>query len=124
MKKFASILFSVLFSIFILVIEAGIIVVKCNHSGNYKVTLASVELENDFKCNPAHNCMQEDFYKFSPDVTFDFHNLVSEVLSSVVFNINFFVFDSSVTYKFVYNTTFNDNPPPRDYYKIFRVFRI
>ena len=124
MKKIASILFAVLFSIFILVIEAGIIVVKCNHSGKYKVTLASVEFENDFSCNPTHNCMEEDFYKFSPDVTTHFHNLEFVVLPSIVFNLDFFVFDDNLTSKIVCNNISKNNTPPKEFYKIFRVFRI
>ncbi len=124
MKKFATILFTVLFSVFILIIEAGIVVVKCNHSGNYKITLAAVELDNDFSCNPNHGCMEEDFYKFSPDVTLDFHNLELAQPPALVLNTEFVVFQDVIIENNVYNINNKANPTPKDFYKIFRVFRI
>lgn len=98
--------------------------VKCNHSGNYKITLAAVELDNDFSCNSNHGCMEEDFYKFSPDVTLDFHNLELAQPPALVLNTEFVVFQDVIIENNVYNINNKANPTPKDFYKIFRVFRI
>jgi len=125
MKKILSILFSVLFSIFILIIGAGINVIKCNHSGKYKISLAVAEFDNGFSCNPAHGCMEKDFYKFAPDATLDNQNIDFQsfnAIITIIFEIP--VIENFFSKSILGRSTNNVIPPPKEIYKIIRVFRI
>ncbi len=54
MKKIATILFSVTFSIFILLIGVGVNIVKCNHTGKYKIHAAIFTVDKNF-CETANS---------------------------------------------------------------------
>ena len=72
MKKIAKILFSVTFSIFILLIGAGVNIVKCNHSGKYKISSAFFTVDKNFSCTPSHGCMETEFVQYIPCVNPDY----------------------------------------------------
>ncbi|MCR5454140.1 MAG: hypothetical protein K6F33_04040 [Bacteroidales bacterium] len=125
MKKFAKILFAVSFSIFLLIIGGGIGMVKCIHSGKYKISLSGVEIESNFSCNPEHGCMQKDFIKFSPDANQDFQHLVINDAPAMLIAQEFFLHPDvlqSVNAEYLHHN--NYMPPPKAVYKFIQVFRI
>ena len=125
MKKILSILFSVVFSIFIVIIGAGINVIKCNHSGKYKISLAVAEFDNGFSCNPEHGCMEKDFYKFAPDTTLDNQNIDVQsfnIIETVI--LEFHLIENFFSKSILIRSTNNVVSPPNEIYKFIRVFRI
>ncbi len=124
MKKIAKILFSVTFSIFILLIGAGINIVKCNHSGKYKIMSAVLTVDKDFSCTPSHGCMETEFVQYVPCVNpdcqaFDFHFDIPAIVNDILFCDNDYSIDNQH-----YTVTTKINPPPKDLLSIIKVFRI
>jgi len=124
MKKIAKILFSVVFSIYILLIGAGINIVKCNHSGKYKIFSAVFSLGNNFSCNTSHGCMETEFMQYVPCVNpdyqaFDFNFDIHAIVNDILFCDNNYSIDNQH-----YAVTTKINPPPKDLLSIIKVFRI
>lgn len=124
MKKIAKILFSVTFSIFILLIGAGVNIVKCNHSGKYKISSAFFTVDKNFSCTPSHGCMETEFVQYVPCVNpdcqaFDFNFDIPAIVNDILFCINDYSFDNQH-----YTVTQKINPPPKDLLSIIKVFRI
>ena len=124
MKKIAKILFSVAFSVFILLIGAGFNIVKCNHSGKYKIMSAVMTVNKDFTCNPSHGCMETEFVQYvpcgNPDFqAFDFNLDIPEIINDILFCVNDYYIDNQH-----YTITTKINPPPKDLLSIIKVFRI
>lgn len=124
MKKIAKILFTAAFSIYILLIGAGINIVKCNHSGKYKIFSAFFTVDKNFSCTPSHGCMETEFVQYVPCVTpdyqaFDFHFEIPAIVNDILFCTNDYSFDNQH-----YAVTTKINPPPKDLLSIIKVFRI
>ncbi len=124
MKKIAKILFTVAFSIYILLIGAGINIVKCNHSGKYKISSAFFTVDKNFSCTPSHGCMETVFVQYIPCVNpdyqaFDFHFEIPTIIKDIFYDINDY---SLETQHYTINTKIN--PPPKDLLSIIKVFRI
>ena len=124
MKKIAKILFTVAFSIYILLIGAGINIVKCNHSGKYKIFSAVFSLGNNFSCNTSHGCMETEFVQYVPCVNpdyqaFDFHFEIPTIIKDIFYDINDYSLETQH-----YTITTKINPPPKDLLSIIKVFRI
>ena len=124
MKKIAKILFSVTFSIFILLIGAGINIVKCNHTGKYKILSAIFTVDKNFSCTPSHGCMETEFVQYVPCVNpdcqaFDFHFEIPAIVNDILFCADDYSFDNQH-----YTVTPKINPPPKDLLSIIKVFRI
>ena len=49
--------------------------IKWNHSGKYKMSLAVIQLDKRFSCSLEHFYIKKDFYKFTPDAIFEVHNI-------------------------------------------------
>ncbi|MBQ9213634.1 MAG: hypothetical protein IJ150_06820 [Bacteroidales bacterium] len=112
------------FSIYILLIGAGINIVKCNHSGKYKIFSAVFSLGNNFSCAPSHGCMETEFVQYVPCVNpdyqaFDFHFEIPTIIKDIFYDINDY---SLETQHYTINTKIN--PPPKDLLSIIKVFRI
>lgn len=124
MKKIATILFSVTFSIFILLIGVGVNIVKCNHTGKYKILAAIFTVDKNFSCTPSHGCMETEFMQYVPCVNpdykaFDFHFETPAIVNDILFCVNDYSFDNQP-----YTVTPKINPPPKDLLSIIKVFRI
>ena len=124
MKKIAKILFSVTFSIFILLIGAGVNIVKCNHSGKYKISSAFFTVDKNFSCTPSHGCMETVFVQYIPCVNpdyqaFDFHFEIPAIVNDILLCTNDYSVDNQH-----YTITPTINPPPKDLLSIIKVFRI
>ena len=124
MKKIAKILFTVAFSSFILLIGAGVNIVKCNHSGKYKISSAFFTVDKNFSCTPSHGCMETEFVQYVPCVNpdyqaFDFHFEIPTIIKDIFYDINDY---SLETQHYTINTKIN--PPPNDLLSIIKVFRI
>ena len=79
MKKCGHILLSVLLSMMILFIGAGVDVVQCSCTGMAKVVLCGMEVE-DKGCTPDEGCLTVEHVHLSPTLTaqsiiYDFHVL-------------------------------------------------
>ena len=107
-----------------LIIGAGINIVKCNHTHTYKILSIIGTVNEDFTCTPSHGCMETDFIKFSPDVTphfqaFDFCCIFTTIITT-------FCFIPKIQY--VVKTHFEVKnkvcPPPKNFLSLIEVFRI
>ena len=79
MKKYCHILLSVLLSMIILFIGAGVDVVQCSCTGMAKVVPCGTEVE-DKGCMPGEDCLTVEHVQLSPTltaqtITYDFHVL-------------------------------------------------
>ena len=79
MKKYGHILLSVLLSMIILFIGAGVDVVQCSCTGMAKVVPCGMEVE-DNGCAPDEGCLTVEHVQLSPTltaqtITYDFHVL-------------------------------------------------
>lgn len=90
MKKCCHILLSVLLSMMILFIGAGVDVVQCSCTGMAKVVPCGMEVE-DKGCTPNEGCLTVEHVQLSPTltaktITYDFHVLqpLLAILSSLV----------------------------------------
>lgn len=124
MKKIAKILFTVAFSIYILLIGAGVNIVKCNHSGKYKISSAFFTVDKNFSCTPSHGCMETEFVQYVPYVNpdyqaFDFHFEIPTIIKDIFYDINDYSLETQH-----YTITTKINPPPKDLLSIIKVFRI
>lgn len=124
MKKIAKILFSVAFSVYILLIGAGVNIVKCNHSGKYKISSAFFTVDKNFSCTPSHGCMETEFVQYVPCVNpdyqaFDFHFEIPTIIKEIFSDINDYSLETQH-----YTITTKINPPPKELLSIIKVFRI
>ena len=90
MKKCSHILLSVLLSMMILFIGAGVDIVRCSCTGMAKVVPCGTEVE-DKGCMPGEDCLTVEHVQLSPTltaqtITYDFHVLqpLLAVLPSLV----------------------------------------
>lgn len=124
MKKIANILFAVAFSVFLLSIGAGVNIIKCNHSGNFKILSILVTVNDNFSCNPAHDCMETDFVKFSPDKNPDFQSFDFSMAITAVLTSEFWNFKTSKVVNQHFHVKNRQNPPPKNFLALIEVFRI
>lgn len=126
MKKYCHILLSVLLSMTILFIGAGVDVVQCSCTGMAKVVLCGMEVE-DNGCAPDEGCLTVEHVQLSPTltaqtITYDFHvlqpllailpSLVAEWMQPTTFKA--MIHPIRVVWK----------SPPRDYLNFIQVFLI
>ena len=124
MKKIANILFAVSFSVFMLTIGAGVNIVKCNHSGNFKILSILLTVnEDDFSCNPAHDCMETDFVKYSPDKAPDFQSFDFSMAVTAVLSSEFWNFKTPKVLCKRFHVKNKQNPPPKNFLSFIEVFR-
>ena len=126
MKKCSHILLSVLLSMMILFIGAGVDIVRCSCTGMAKVVPCGTEVE-DKGCMPGEDCLTVEHVQLSPTltaqtITYDFHVLqpLLAVLPSLV--AEWLVHTESMAVKQFIPQAWKS--PPRDYLNLIQVFLI
>ena len=126
MKKCSHILLSVLLSMMILFIGAGVDIVRCSCTGMAKVVPCGTEVE-DKGCMPGEDCLTVEHVQLSPTltaqtITYDFHVLqpLLAVLPSLV--AEWLVHTESMAVNQFIPQAWKS--PPRDYLNLIQVFLI
>ena len=126
MKKYAHILLSLLLSMTILFIGAGVDIVRCSCTGMARVVPCGTEVE-DRGCMPGEDCLTVEHIQLSPTLTaqtttYDFH--VVQPLLAVLPRLaaEWLVHtESRAVNQFIPQVW---KSPPRDYLNLFQVFLI
>ena len=126
MKKCGHILLSVLLSMMILFIGAGVDVVQCSCTGMAKVVLCGMEVE-DKGCAPDEGCLTVEHVHLSPtltaqSITYDFH--VLQPLLAILPSLVAEWMQPTTCKAMVQSIHVAWKSPPRDYLNLIQVLLI
>ena len=126
MKKRSHILLSLLLSMTILFIGAGVDVVQCSCTGMAKVVPCGMEVEDE-GCSPDEGCLTIEHVQLSPTltaqtITYDFH--VLQPLLAILPSLVAEWMQPTTCKVFVQPIRAVRKSPPRDYLNLIRVLLI